>query len=190
LFIAVFAALLLGERIRPVTAFGLLLAAGGTALLFTGQGGGHADSGGGGTVTGPLLVLASAMMWSLSAVLSKPLLAVYGASRASLLTSLIGLVPILGLASSHTLEIVRTMSLWHWLLMLHMSVLGSIVSLQLWSYGLKHVPSASAAAFIYAVPVISVAAGVVFLNEPLSAGLVLAGVLIMAGVIIAQTGRR
>ena len=187
LFIAVFAALLLGERIRAVTAIGLALAAGGTALLFLGPGAGHDGAvGGSWTLLGPLLVLASAAIWSLSTVLSKTLLRTYGASRVTLLTSLIGLVPLMGMGSPHTLETVRTMSPWLWLLMLHLAVLGSIVSLQLWSYGLKHIASASAAAFIYAVPLISVAAGVLLLGEPLTVTLLMGGLLIMAGVLVAQ----
>lgn len=187
LFIALFAALLLGERIKPLTALGLLLAAGGTALLFLGPGAVH-DGGdtGGWSLLGPLLVLASAVIWSLSAVLSKPLLASYGPSRVTLLTSLIGLVPLMALGRSHTLDTALAMSPWLWLLMLHLAVIASIVSLQLWSYGLKHIDSASAAAFIYAVPVISVIAGVVLLGEPLTLTLVIGGALVLAGVMVAQ----
>ena len=102
LYIALFAALLLGERVRPVTALGLALAAAGTAFLVL-----HGDSPAGAAATtapvqslaGPLLMLASAMIWSLSTVLAKPLLPKYGATRMTLLTGLAGAVPLLGLAS-------------------------------------------------------------------------------------------
>ncbi len=105
LYIALFAALLLGERVRPVTALGLALAAAGTAFLVL-----HGDSPAGAASTtapapslaGPLLMLASAMIWSLSTVLAKPLLPKYGATRMTLLTGLAGAVPLLGLASERT----------------------------------------------------------------------------------------
>ncbi len=186
LFIAIFAAILLRERIGIATALGLLLAALGTAFLVLSGGERAGASAAGWTVAGPLMVLAAALVWSLSAVLSKPLLQGYGAARLTLLTSLIGLVPLLGLANPHTIESARAMTPWLWLLLMHMAVLGSIVSLQLWSYGLKHVPSAQAAAFIYAVPLISVLAGVLVLGEPLTLGLLAGGALTLAGVAIAQ----
>ena len=190
LFIAVFAAILLRERVGIATALGLLLAAVGTVFLVLSGGERAGAPVTGLAVGGPVMVLAAAMVWSLSAVLSKPLLPVYGAARVTLLSSLIGLVPLLGLASPQTVESARAMTPWLWLLMLHMAVLGSIVSLQLWSYGLKHVPSAQAAAFIYAVPLISVLAGVWVLGEPLTLGLMMGGALTLAGVAIAQLGKR
>ena len=62
LFITVFAALLLGERIRWTTAAGLALAAAGTLFLLPGAGHGlpaAAEA----SITGPLLVLLSAALW-------------------------------------------------------------------------------------------------------------------------------
>ena len=189
LFITVFAALLLGERIRWMTGLGLALAAAGTLLLLPAGGvfgGAVAPEAG---VVGPLLVLLSAAVWSLSAVVGKPLLAVYGAGRVTLLTGFIGFVPLLALVSPATPETARAMTPFQWLLMLHLAVIGSIVSLQLWSYGLKHIASARAAAFIYAVPLISVAAGVVLLGEPVTLALAMGGALVLAGVVVAQMGR-
>ncbi len=191
LFITVFAALLLGERIRWLTALGLGLAAAGTLFLLP-DGAGHAVAASTvpeTSILGPLLVLASAAIWSLSAVIGKPLLQVYGAGRVTLLTGFIGFAPLLLLASSSTPETARTMTTVQWLLMLHLAIIGSIVSLQLWSYGLKHIASASAAAFIYAVPLISVVAGVVLLSEPVTVSLLMGGALVLAGVVVAQMGR-
>jgi drug/metabolite transporter (DMT)-like permease len=189
LFIAIFAALLLGEPIRPVTAIGLALAATGTAFLVLSPGH-HTVTAGNWTLFGPLLVLISGAIWSLSAVLSKPLLHTYGPSRVTLLNNLIGLAPLLALGSPQTLETVRTMTPWLWLLILILATISSILSLQLWSYGLKHIASANAAAFIYVVPLVSVAAGVLLLGEPLTLPLIAGGVLIMAGVLVAQLKRR
>ena len=190
LWIAMFAALLLGERVRPVTAVGLVLAAAGTAFLVL-----HEDSSASAaalpvpSLIGPLLMLASAMIWSLSTVLAKPLLPKYGATRMTLLTGLAGALPLLGLTSERTAATAASLSPWLWALMLHLAVIGSILSLQLWSYGMKHIASAEAAAFIYAVPLISVVAGVLILGEPITLGLVVGGALILAGVALAQFAR-
>jgi drug/metabolite transporter (DMT)-like permease len=98
-------------------------------------------------------------------------------------------VPLLGFATDQTLATAVALTPWQWVLMLHLAVIGSIISLQLWSYGMKHIPSAEAAAFIYAVPLISVLAGVLLLGEPVTLGLIVGGSLFLAGVALAQFTR-
>lgn len=188
LCIALFAALILGERIGAFTGVGLALAAVGAAVLMLGAGGAGFTSPGGSL--GPMLVFASGVVWSLYVVLMKPLLATYGPVRASALTSLIGLVPVLALASPHTWTVALAFTPLQWALLLFQAVLGTVISIFLWNYGCKFVSSASAAAFIYAVPLVAVLTGVVLLHEPLTSGLVAGGAMVLVGVAIAQLSRR
>lgn len=191
LFIAVFASILLGERLAMATRIGLVSAATGTVLLLYG----HAQQSGTAAsvaegVRGPVLMLISAIAWSLYAVIIKPLFPIYGSLRATALTSVFGMLPLLALSSAQTWSTATSMTIWQWTLLVYQSVLSTVIAIFLWNYGNKFVPSASAGSFIYAVPLISVVAGIAFLNEPLTLPLLLAAALIMAGVIIAQTGRR
>ena len=189
LFIAVLAALLLAEGLTVTTVAGLASAGAGTALLLWTQSGGDAAALGTG-LKGPLLLLLAGFSWSLYVVLLKPLFPIYGSMRTTALTSVMGMAPLLLLASHRTLETAVSMTPWQWTLLLYHSVLGTVLSIYLWNYGNKYIASANAAAFIYAVPLVSVVAGVAFLGEPLTAGLVVASVLILAGVFVAQLPRR
>ena len=188
LFIALFAALILGERIGAATGIGLALASAGAAVLVLGQGNPSTALASGNL--GPLLVFASGVLWSYYVVLMKPLLATYGPVRASALTSLIGLLPVLAMASPHTWDVALAFTPVQWALLLFQAVLGTVISIFLWNYGCKFVSSARAAAFIYAVPLVAVLTGVVLLNEPLTSGLILGGAMVLAGVAIAQFVRR
>ena len=190
LFITVLAAVILSEGLTWTVGLGLLSAGAGTALLLWNH---AADAGAltfGGSLRGPLLMLTAGFSWSLYVVLMKPLFPIYGAMRTTALTSVIGMTPLLLLGSAQTVATAAGMSQWQWTLLFYHSVLGTVLSVFLWNYGNKFISSASAAAFIYAVPLVSVVAGVALLGEPLTASLVLAAALILAGVFIAQLPRR
>ena len=189
LFIAVLAALLLAEALTLPMVLGLASAGIGTGLLLWDQTGGHLGAAAGG-IRGPLLLLAAGIGWSVYVVMMKPLFARYGSMRTTALTGVMGMAPLLGLGSHRTLDLAAAMTGWQWTLLLFHSVLGTVFSIYLWNYGNKFIASASAAAFIYAVPLVSVVAGVVLLSEPLTLTLVLAAVMIVAGVFIAQMRRR
>lgn len=183
--IAVLAALLLGEALTGPVIIGSLLAFVGTVVLLGGglmQDVSSAPTG----VMGPLLVLAGAVSWSVYVVLIKPLLITYGPVKASALASAMGTPLILLLAREQTLDTVRTMSPGQWAVIAFLAVFGTLVSLFLWNYGNRHVTSARAGAFIYALPVISVSAGGLVLGEPVTLPLIVGGALILAGVAIAQ----
>jgi drug/metabolite transporter (DMT)-like permease len=190
LFIAVLAALILAEGLTLATGLGLASAGAGTALLLWHQTGAGSVAASATGLRGPMLLLAAGFGWSLYVVLMKPLFSTYGSVRTTALTSVIGMAPLLLLASHSTVETARTMTGWQWTLLLYHSALGSVFSIFLWNFGCKFISSASAAAFIYAVPLVSVVAGVALLDEPLSVSLVVAAVLILAGVFIAQLRRR
>ena len=136
--------------------------------------------------SGPLLVWLAAFMWSLQVVIMKPLLLRYGTLRTSALVQLMGTPPILAFASSHTLEVARAMTPMQWTALLLLALLATLLSSFTWNYGVKHVTAASAGAFIYCVPLIAVFAGIFFLGEHLTIPIVLGGLLILAGVAMAQ----
>ena len=190
LFIAVLAAVVLAEGLTWTAGLGLISAGAGTALLLWNHAGDASALTLGGSLRGLLLMLAAGFSWSLYVVLMKPLFPHYGAIRTTALTSVIGMTPLLLLGSAATLTTAAAMTQWQWTLLFFHSVLGTVLSVALWNYGNKFISSASAASFIYAVPLVSVVAGVAFLGEPLTVSLVAAAALILAGVFIAQLPRR
>ena len=185
--IALIAAVTLGERVSAFAASGLAIAAAGTALLVAGDHGvGEAANAG----IGPWLILLGAATWSGYAVAIRPLLRAYGAIRATAFASLIGGLPLLMLAKGSIASTAASMSGLQLGVLLFLAIPATVFSLVLWNYGNRFISATAAAAFIYAVPVVSVIAGLVVLGEQLTSAMLLGGVLVMIGVALAQFAPR
>lgn len=194
--IAVLATFMLGEPLRWPVVAGCVLAFAGTLLLLGGEElavwlglGSVAVPGAVAPATdlkGPLLILFAALAWSLYVVIIKPLLVKYGTAKASTLNGLIGAPMIFTLARPATFETALALSHAQWAAILFLAVLGTVVSLYLWNYGARHVSAASAGAFIYSLPVLSVALAVPLLGETLTPMMIVGGALILIGVAVAQ----
>ncbi len=197
--IALFAALFLGERLTLGVILGMGVSAAGLAVLLaqpwlwgaaTTASTTATGPATGASTAGPLLMFLSGVSWSFSVVVLKPLLPTYGALRATALVSLIGTPPVLAFASPSTLATLNALSPAHGLAILFLALLGSVVSMITWNYGVRHVSAASAGVFIYAIPVVAVAGGVLVLGETLSWVEGLGGGLILAGVGLTQVAAR
>ena len=136
---------------------------------------------------GPLLVLLAALSWSVFVVVVKPLLVRYGTAKASALYGLIG-APMIFVALLRPATMTTAIDLTgaQWSLIGFLAVLGTFVSVFLWNYGVRHVSAASAGAFIYSLPVLSVILAVLLLGETLTPMMIAGGLLILIGVGVAQ----
>ena len=76
---------------------------------------------------------------------------------------------------------------WGWALIVYLSVVGSVVPFLLYYWVITHVSSTSASTIGYLVPLVSLVAGIVLLDEQLQFGIAAGGALILAGVVL--TGR-
>lgn len=74
-----------------------------------------------------------------------------------------------------------------WWALAFMAVLSSVVCYLIFYYALNHMPASRVAAFSYVQPVIASVAGLVMLNEPITAAIATGGLLVLSGVWI--TGR-
>lgn len=72
------------------------------------------------------------------------------------------------------------------LLLLYLGVFVTLVAFGLYSWGISKIPVSKASVFINLVPVTAVLFGRFFLKEPLSPGLIVAGMLILLGVSLSQ----
>jgi drug/metabolite transporter (DMT)-like permease len=194
--IAVLATIFLGEPLRWPVIAGCALAMAGTLLLLGGEelgawlGLAAAPATGGvppaTDLKGPLLIVLAAFAWSLFVVIVKPLLVKYGTAKASILNGLIGAPMIFALFRPETIDVASGLSLLQWGCILFLAAFGTVISMFFWNYGVRHVSAASAGAFIYSLPVLSVALAVPILGETLTPMMVAGGVLILVGVGIAQ----
>src|SRR5439155_22690998 len=132
----------------------------------------------------------SGSAWAFYVVTAKPLILKYGSLPVSGLSISIATIPMLWLASSHTIATAEAMTAAQWGAMAYMVLISTFVASITWNYGAGRLSAAAAGAFLYLVPILAVAGGAVFLAEPISANILLGGVLILAGVGIAQFGER
>lgn len=194
--IAVLATFMLGEPLRWPVVTGCILAFAGTLLLLAGEDlaawlGLAAAAVPAGIppatdLKGPLLILVAALSWSFFVVIVKPLLVKYGTTKASILNGLIGAPMIFALTTPATFVTATTLTQAQWGGILFLAVLGTVISQFLWNYGVRHVSTASAGAFLYSLPVLSVALAVPLLGETLTPMMIVGGVLILIGVAVAQ----
>ncbi|MGH2482546.1 MAG: EamA family transporter, partial [Ktedonobacteraceae bacterium] len=102
------------------------------------------------------------------------------------LTVVIGTLPLLTFWDNATWPVMGHLGLFAWLA-LGLLVLGStVIATILWNYGVARTASSQAGLFLYLVPLVSVTGGALFLHERLSIITLLSGMLIVAGVVLAQ----
>ncbi|MEX6502638.1 EamA family transporter [Pseudomonas zhanjiangensis] len=186
-FTLMFAAMLLGERLRASSLLGLLVAAGG--LLLIGRQGG-ADM----TLAGLVLTLCAAAMWALGNVVTRKIGKV----------NLVGLVvwgslvpPLPFLALSWLLEgpevidsALRGIGLETVLVLIYLAFGATILGYGLWSRLLSRYPVSQVAPFSLLVPVVGLSSSALLLGERLGALQLLGALLVMLGLLINVWGGR
>ncbi len=81
-------------------------------------------------------------------------------------------------------------STWGWMLIFYMSIIGSVVPFLMFFWLLQQVTATKASLIGYVVPLISLIAGIVLLDEKLQAGIAIGGLLILGGVILTDRAER
>jgi len=187
LLIAALGAALAGERLSPVTIFGLAVGFTGTVLLVWKDLGLSGDSTS--LLLGAIFIFLSGSCWALYVVAAKPLIQKYGSYSITALSIAIATAVMLPLlARPSTLDTLAGMSLRTWLEMAYIGIISTFIATITWNYGASRVPAAAAGAFLYLVPILGVAAGAVILQEHVTTGMLAGGAMILAGVAIAQAG--
>jgi len=188
LFIALLAAVLLGERLTIHIIFGFLLAIAGTVLLLWKDlaAGPETQS----YAIGALLLVTACAAWAFYSVPGKVLFQRYGTLSMTAMSLLIATLPMLAFATSGTLDTVRAMTTRHWLELAYLAGFSTFIAMFTWTYGTARVSAATSGAFLYLIPVIAVFAGALLLGEPVMLTTVLGGLLILGGVAVAQFGHR
>ncbi|MGI8524093.1 MAG: DMT family transporter [Nocardioides sp.] len=180
--IAVLAALFLDERFTLYLAIGLALAFGGVVLISLG------DVGGDTHVSGVLLCLLSALVYSISLILQKPLVARLSAVQVTWLACSIGTVaclPFSGSLVSQTADAPASSVLW----VVYLGVFPTAIAFTTYAFALSHMSASSLGVTTYLVPPITILLGVVFLGEAPPALAYVGGVLALVGVGIARRRR-
>ena len=157
--IALLAALFLGERFTAHLGAGLALAFGGVALIAL-----STSPDGDRDPLGVALVLVAAVVYAISAVLQKPLMARLRAVHVVWLACTIGAIACLPFAGQLWSEAAAApaSSLW-WLV--YLGVFPTALAFTTYGFALKHMSASSLGVTTYLVPPITIVLGLVFLGE-------------------------
>jgi drug/metabolite transporter (DMT)-like permease len=184
LFIVMLAVTMLGERLTLAVLLGLALACAGTVLLVWNDlaAVNPAQS----YLAGIGLLLLACFAWSFYSVPGKVIIQRYGTLSITLMSLLMGTLPMLLLASPATIDTLQSMTPRQWIELLFLAFVSSFIAMIGWTYATGRLSAATIGAALYGIPVIAVAAGAVFLGETVTLTTILGGILILGGVAVVQ----
>ena len=181
IIIAVLATVFLSEKFTTYLAIGLALAFAGVVLI------GTADSGDGGSrdLTGVLLCVVAAVVYSISVILQKPLVARLSALVVTWLACTVGAIVCLPFAGQ-LLEDTRNAPTSSILWVVYLGVFPTAIAFTTYAYALRHMSASSLGVTTYLVPPITIVMGLIFLSETPPSVAYAGGVLALLGVAVAR----
>jgi drug/metabolite transporter (DMT)-like permease len=189
IWITLISMLVLRERLRWPVLIGFLLALSGIALLFGSASLASFQGSNPMFLAGAALVLLSAMMWAIYVIAVRPLSRKFGARSSTAVSIVLGTIPLLAFGNTSLIERVIALPFAAWAALLLVGIGSSVVATILFNFGVARTSSSRAGLFLYLVPLVSVAGGSIFLHEHISPTVVASGLLIIAGVALAQVQR-
>lgn len=180
ILIAVLAALFLGERFTPWLGAGLAVAFGGVALIAT-----AGPSEGGRDLLGVALCLLSALVYSISLILQKPLVARLPAVQITWLACSVAAVLTLPFAPrllGEIREAPASSTLW----LVYLGLFPTAIAFTTYAFALRHMSASSLGVTTYLVPPITIVMGLVFLGEAPPGLAYVGGLLALVGVWLAR----
>ena len=183
---AVLSAILLRERFSALKILGLAIGFAGALLVVT-RGDFSARVFGRPSTLGDLLILISTINWAVYSVIGHNTIRRLGPRRATSGAMLFGalmLAPFF-LARRGWTEIPH-LTATGWGAVLFLGIGCSALGYLFWYGALEHIEVSRVAALLYAEPLVTVIAAMVLLGEQLSGIVVMGGLLVLAGVVIAQ----
>lgn len=188
LFVALLAVVMLSEKLTPSIVLGLILAVLGTVLLLWNDLT-NLDLGWS-YLMGAVLLLLACLAWAFYSVPGKAMFQRYGPMPITAMSTVIATLPMLALASPHTIDTLHAMTRRQWLELLYLAACSTFLAMLGWTYAAAKLPAATIGAFLYLIPVIAVLAGVLILGETVTWSTMLGGLCIILGVAVAQLKRR
>ncbi|HEY7564591.1 MAG TPA: DMT family transporter [Acidimicrobiia bacterium] len=170
-----------GDRFNAKKAVGLLVSLIGVAVLASGP---SADGPGSGSLRGFLFTFAGAALQGISLVWVKRMVERYRA-QTSLAPMMVGaavLALIVAILAGHP-PAPSAFPLSHWVIIVTMGATGVVTFFALLKAN-ELAPASQAALIGYIVPLVGVGGGVLLMGEPMTASLLIGGVMVVAGVVL------
>lgn len=186
IFTGLYALLTRKEDLNWRYCLGILLALSGI-ILITAWKPGARFSIEGATMTGNLLVLAGAVLFSFYAIVAKPLLSEYSPLKVTTLAMAFGLPVLIPYGFIGLTELdPGSVDMQIGLELTFVIVCGTVLAYVFWYQGIKQLGPTRTVVFHYLVSVISMMVGSLVLAEKITAGQIAGAVLVLAGLILSQ----
>ncbi len=182
-FVLVIAMFSLGEKASWPKVAGISAAFGGVVVILSERGLSFGSS----YFTGNVLVLIASFSWALYTVIGKEFTTKYGAIYSTSLTMILGFVfyvPIF-LFTGKSLDL-GALTFDNWLQLLYLGLFASGAAYVIWYYALTKIDAGRVALFNNLQPVLTTILSIIVFGHRITEYLVIGGLLIIAGVIVAQ----
>jgi len=188
IFITVFAAVFLKERLTAIQLVGLGLGVCGAVILISmGKNSGAGDN----VLLGDTLILINALSYTIYFIMVKPLMLKYNPVQVTRMIFTIGFFGVLPFGWNEFTAINWTVFGWAEYGCLGLIVVGgTFLAYLLNLYGIKILGASITGAYIYLQPIFAAIIAMVFLNESLGWYKVVAGILIFTGVYLSNKKRK
>jgi drug/metabolite transporter (DMT)-like permease len=187
--ILLLAVILLGEKLNARKILGIAIALAGVLIVM------GLDTIAGfeldGNLLGDLLVFASIVMWGCFTVFGKRLTDELGAVTVTASVTLIGAIwmaPVGWIEIHRTGFDLLTMSPTGWGAVAYLGIACNFLAVMLYFNALQHTESQKVGVYLYSIPPMTAVAAALVLDEPITAGLVVGTVLVIAGVALTERG--
>jgi drug/metabolite transporter (DMT)-like permease len=180
--VALLAAVFLGERFTATKGVGLTLAIAGVTLIsLSGSEPGEL----GGELVGVLLCALAALVYAVSLIVQKPLMATLPAIEVTAVACAVGALACLPFAGTLADEMAAapTSSVW-W--MAYLGLFPTAIGFTCYAYALNHMPASNLAVTTYLIPVITIVMAWLLLDETPASLAYLGGVITLVGVAVAR----
>lgn len=181
IFIAVFSAYFLKEKIGRGLVLALTLGIIGTLVLSFPD----LNFGSEGSIVGPLEVVLAALSFATFSVLSKPLVYKYGSAPITIWAGLTGTVMLLPLLSPSIVSEIATLSMTGWFSILYLSLLSTVIGYLMFYTLVSREAVSRLSIQLYLIPVISVVGGVLLLQESLNVFTIIGGAILLLAIALA-----
>ena len=141
------------------------------------------------TMEGPLLVVAAALASAVYTVASKPLTMKYGPFPVAAWSAFLGTAMLTPLFSPSLLSQAHAMSAYGWASVSYLAILSTVLANSIYFTLVSRQQLSRLGVQLYLVPAVSAVGGVLILGESLAAATVIGGVLLLAAVALATSGR-
>jgi len=179
---AVFAALILKERLTKGKVLGILVAVSG--LVIVAFFGGPKASFEMGNIKGVLITILGPMFFALYSVFGRPLTRSYKPSYLTYYGLIIGMVLFMPFLSAEMLKEFLSLSNLGWFAVFYFSIIATFLAFQFWYFGLSGVEATKAIVYTNLTPFFGLIGATLILGERITFLLVLGGCVIVAGIIL------